>query len=288
VNRRRRWYGVAAAIVVAAGVWWLAAGGTDRHAAAPPGAAVRLPRRVSHAGSAPHAGSAHQARSAPQAGSAPRNRSVPLGRSARGRPITGVELGDPRLPTGLLVVGCIHGNECAGTAVARLVEAHPPPRVHAWVIEDLNPDGRAADTRANAQRVDLNRNFPWRWQPLSLASGQYSGPRALSAPESRIAYSLIQRVRPRVSVWFHQPLGVVDESGGDLNVERRFALLAGMPLRRLTRYPGSATGWEDRHLPGTTAFVVELSAGRLAPATARRLAQALRTLVERSSPAAHG
>ena len=176
------------------------------------------------------------------------------------------------------MVGCIHGNEPAGRAVARLVEAHPPPRAHVWVIEDLNPDGVAAGTRQNAQGVDLNRNFPWRWRPLSRASGQYSGPRALYAPEARIAERFILRVRPRVTVWFHQPLGVVDESGGDLAVERRFARVTGMKEARLTRYPGSAAGWQNHQLPGTTAFVVELPPGHLPPPLAERLAGALRAI----------
>lgn len=191
-----------------------------------------------------------------------------------------VELGDPRLPTSLLAVGCIHGNECAGTAVARLAAAAPLERGHAWLIENLNPDGFAARTRDNAQGVDLNRNFPWRWRPLPRSGGQYSGPSPLSAPEARLAYSFIRRIRPRISVWFHQPLGVVDRSDGSLGAIRRFARLARMPLRRLPRYPGSATGWQDAKLAGTNAFVVELRAGGLASTVARRLAHALRVLAE--------
>ena len=61
-----------------------------------------------------------------------------------------------------------------------------------------------------------------------------------------------------MSVWFHQPVGVVDASGGSLRVEQRFAGLLGEPVRRLPRYPGSAVGWENHVLTGTTAFVVEL------------------------------
>jgi succinylglutamate desuccinylase len=41
-----------------------------------------------------------------------------LGRSWQGRPIQAVEVGDPSR-TRVLVVGCIHGNETAGIAVAR-------------------------------------------------------------------------------------------------------------------------------------------------------------------------
>jgi len=59
-------------------------------------------------------------------------------------------------------------------------------------------------------------------------------------------------------VWFHQPLGVTDESGGDLRLERRFAALSGLPLRRLPRYHGSAPTWENQRLRGSTSFVVEL------------------------------
>jgi protein MpaA len=185
---------------------------------------------------------------------------VVLGRSEQGRPIVAWETGDPKAKRRVLVVGCIHGNEPAGIAIANAVtRARVPARTDVWVIPDLNPDGVAAGTRQNGRGVDLNRNFPYLWQPLS--GTYYSGPRALSERESRIAYTLIRRIRPTTSIWFHQHLGVVDESGGDVRVERRFARLVGMRTARLTRYPGSVAGWQNHTFPGTTAFVVELPAG---------------------------
>jgi len=207
-------------------------------------------------------------------------RSIPSGvegRSVRGRTIRAIDLGDPHLRRTLLVVGCVHGNECAGTAIVRALEAAPPPvGADVWLIPDLNPDGHAARTRQNAHGVDLNRNFPYRWRALGARGAtQYSGPRALSEPESRFAAALILRLRPTITIWFHQPLAKVDESGGNLALERLFARLVGLPLERLPRYPASAAGWQNHRLAGTTAFVVELPRGRLSPRAAHQYAEAI-------------
>src|SRR2546423_7620256 len=143
-------------------------------------------------------------------------RTVELGSSVDGRAIRAVETGDLDATQRALVVGCIHGNEPAGIAVANLL-AHvaPTPDLDLWIVPVLNPDGVAARTRGNARGVDLNRNFPWRWRPLGRRGDQqYSGSDPLSEPESRAARLLIDRIKPRVTVWFHQPLDLLDESGG--------------------------------------------------------------------------
>jgi protein MpaA len=204
-------------------------------------------------------------------------RAFTIGYSVRHRSIEAVEIGDPRQPGRMLLVGCIHGNEPAGIAVARrLIGLARPPSTTLWVIPDLNPDGVAAHTRQNADGVDLNRNFPWHWRPLDSPGGlQYSGPKPLSEPESQAAVHLILRVRPQITIWFHQPQTLVDLSGGDPHVERRFAQLVGLPLRELARYPGSAASWSNARLPGSTAFVVELPPGTLHPTAVTRYADAV-------------
>jgi protein MpaA len=155
----------------------------------------------------------------------------------------------------VLIVGCIHGNEPAGIAIARaLATASAPPGSALWIIPDLNPDGVAADTRQNADRVDLNRNFPWHWRALGVPGDpQYSGRLPLSEPEARAAAQPILRVRPQITIWFHQPQTLVDLSGGNPRIERKFAQLVGLPVRMLERYPGSAVSWGNSRLPGTTA-----------------------------------
>jgi protein MpaA len=190
-----------------------------------------------------------------------------------------IEVGDPDELRKVLVVGCIHGDEPQGIRVAHALISTRPSNTDLWIVPALNPDGVAADTRQNAHGVDLNRNFPWHWRRLgSRGYRYYSGPRPLSEPESRVAARLILRLRPALSIWFHQPYGLVDASGGDVNIERRFASLVGLPLSRLPRFPGSVTSWENHMLPGSTAFVVELRAGALSESALGRFVRAVRVV----------
>ena len=203
-------------------------------------------------------------------------RTVLLGRSWQGRPIQAIEVGDPS-GTRVLVVGSIHGNETGGIAIARALEQLSPRGLDLWIVPDLNPDGVAAGTRQNSHGVDLNRNFPFRWRPMG---GVYeSGPRPLSEREARIAHTLILRLHPHLTIWFHQPLGLVDGSKRSLALERRFARLSGLPLKQLKgRYPGAATHWERHIIPGATAFVVELPGGTPSAARVDRYARAVLTV----------
>jgi protein MpaA len=210
-----------------------------------------------------------------------------FGTSVQGRPMTVMEAGDPAAKTKVMVVCCIHGDEQAGAeVVTELEEMHLPPDVDLWLVEDANPDGVARWTRGNAHGVDLNRNFAWRWHRHGKTTIHWTGPRPFSEPESRALSRLLLHVRPNVVIWYHQALDVVDESGGSLAVEQRYADLAGLPLRKLPRYGGSATSWVNRRLPGVTSFVVELPGGDLGTAPALRQASAVLVLAQGLAPRA--
>ena len=202
---------------------------------------------------------------------------IVFGRSVRGRPLRAVRLGDEAAARRVLVVGCIHGNECAGKAVTRrLAGLRAPPGAAIWLVPDANPDGSALRRRQNARGVDLNRNFSYRWRPLDRPGGTYwSGPRPLSEPESRALRGLILRIRPAVTIWYHQRMRLVSLSGSDPALVRRYARLVGLPVRQLGRYPGSATGWQNRYFPRSTAFVVELPTGAMTAGSSARHAAAV-------------
>jgi protein MpaA len=183
-----------------------------------------------------------------------------IGHSVQGRPITLVRVGDPAAPRKILVVGEVHGNEPAGrTIVDALERSTPAPDTQLLLVRDLNPDGFAHHARTNAHGVDLNRNSPQHWAG--------AGTRPWSEPETRTLRDLVLRERPTLTIYYHQPFGLVDvPEGGRPQTARAYAELTGLPLRRLSRRPGSLSRWENVRVAPGSAFVVELAAGPLPPA----------------------
>jgi N-acetylmuramoyl-L-alanine amidase/Zinc carboxypeptidase len=211
------------------------------------------------------------------------------GESAEGRALRVVRDGDPAAPVRVLAVGSIHGNERAGHAVIRrLRRTEPPPAVQLWTVKAANPDGVRAGTRQNARGVDLNRNFPFRWAGGGRPFDTYfPGRSAASEPETRALQRLIEDVRPDVTVYYHQRLRlVVLPRGAPQGPVRAYARRVGLSPRRLPAYRGTATSWQNHRAPGTTAFVVELPAGPLAPRSAARHARAVLAVAPRARAAA--
>jgi protein MpaA len=206
---------------------------------------------------------------------------VVIGHSVRGRPIVAYERGDPTRPAAV-VIGVIHGSEPAGLLVVRRLERIAlPAGVHLWLVPTVNPDGLAAGRRQNAHGVDLNRNWPTAWVPNGRPwDGYYSGPRPLSEPENRAMKAFLLRVRPALTIWYHQPLDLVYGSDPHVAVLRRYARLTRLPYRRLAAPPGAATRWERRQFPHSPAFVVEFPAGRPSDAAVRRHAAAVLALAQ--------
>ena len=196
-------------------------------------------------------------------------------------------MGDAKAPIRVLVVGAIHGNELAGRAVTRRMRGLRPPRgVALWLIDNVNPDGALAGTRQNARGVDLNRNFPARWRAMGRPFDTYhSGSGPLSEPESKALAGFVRRLRPRVTIYYHQMKSLVDHGGGDRSLERLYSRRSGLPTGSIAPPPGAATVWQSATFGRDTPFVVELPAGSLSPASTLRHAEAVVSVARAVAPA---
>ena len=202
---------------------------------------------------------------------------ITVGRSVEDRPIEVRRFGEPAADFKVLMVGSIHGDEPEGMRVIRRINQLARPglkRIDLWSIRTVNPDGLARGSRKNAGGVDLNRNFPYRFDP-TLNDGYNSGPRPLSEPESRTVARITRRWQFDLSIWYHQPwdktLAPCNETGP---VARLYGRWSGLPAgsRCDPDVPGSVIGWMHRRF-NTAAFVVEFPGRRLREAEVNRHAR---------------
>ena len=201
------------------------------------------------------------------------------GHSATNRPIALLQRGDSAIDGEVLVFGCIHGDECAARGLQPLSNGCPDPASDIYLVPNLNPDGFALGTRLNGRGVDLNRNFPSGWKQIGRRGDpQYSGPRPFSEPETRLAARIVGRLRPEVTIWFHQhraPRPLVRAWGQSVAAARRYAALARLPFRRLPWPAGTAPNWQNHRFPGTASFVVEMPRGPLPERLESRLERSI-------------
>ncbi len=186
-----------------------------------------------------------------------------IGYSVNDRPIRAYRLGSPRADTTVVAVAAMHGNEQGGITILHALRQGDPIRgVDLWIVPRDNPDGVLRDRRHNARGVDLNRNFPTRWKPLT--GWYYSGPRHSSEPETRALKRFLDRVEPDHVVSFHSPLRGIDASGAkDRPFARRLASELNLPIKEFDcdgKCHGTLTQWFNRNFAGSCVTVELASA----------------------------
>ena len=185
-----------------------------------------------------------------------------IGKSGEGRDIEAFHLGS-KGGIVVLVIGVIHGDEDAGLGIIdALRSAEIPTGVDLWLVPSMNPDGVANDTRKNANGVDLNRNFPYRWGKIGKPSyWQYAGTSRASEPETQAMVKFIREIKPDLGIWYHQDLNIISPGTGiEGKLRIRYSQLSGIPLKRITggTYTGVAATWQRSTIANAYAFVVEL------------------------------
>lgn len=173
-----------------------------------------------------------------------------IGKSVEGRPLEVHRFGSG--PSVKLIVAGIHGGYERNTiALAHELIAylgdHPeriPPDTSLYILPNLNPDGYArkigVDGRANANNVDLNRNWPYNWQADWDRDGCWiwrpitGGEQAGSEPEVRALIGFIDQVKPAALISYHSAaLGIFAGGRPDFPPSIRLA----EAVSEVTTYP---------------------------------------------------
>ncbi len=218
----------------------------------------------------------------------PNNSEIEFGRSLLNRPLTVIRRGNPN-GVRVLVVGCIHGTECAGLAITDILKTMPlPQEIDLWILPKLNPDGLALNTRQNANKVDLNRNFPINWKPLGkLGDWQWSGNGPATEPEVLSMMTLGKVIQPQLTIWYHQDyFRISPGSGRDGQIRKRYAGLVDLPILPIEggSYSGTASMWsETMNKNDSTSLTVEFGK-TLRTGEAQANANAITTIIAEFFP----
>ena len=133
---------------------------------------------------------------------------------------------------------------------------------HVTIIPNLNPDGWFLKTRVNANKVDLNRNFPSKnWSPQFELSKNNPGKKPLSEPEIKSLVQFVKKKPPQVVLSVHSWLPQVNYDGPALSIARKLGVATGYKVTDHIGYatPGSLGAWlgDDQKIPVVTLEVPE-------------------------------
>ena len=171
---------------------------------------------------------------------------VVIGKSDGNLPIIAEHWGRTSGPQ-VLVVGQVHGDECAPAFVVNELRERPPENYGLWLIPTLNPEGHFLGTRTNGSAVDLNRDG------LNQR-----------APETKALMAFTQLVVPDLAVYLHSPLNWIGYFNGALanNVGSKLVSALGLDVLYTsgTNPPESAFLWQGQNavLPGHQSILIEM------------------------------
>ncbi len=189
-----------------------------------------------------------------------------LGQSVQGRKIEFYKFGSG--VKCLHIYGGIHGDEPESVDVVwRLIKLLEKDEKIAtgkclYIVPNCNPDGAALNTRVNANKVDLNRNFPaQKWSATAELAKNYPGPQGASEPEVKALIKLIESFPPQAILSVHSWIPQINFDGP---AEKICQKMAEKNQYKITSHIGYSTNgslgqWmgEDQRIPTITLEVPE-------------------------------
>ena len=197
---------------------------------------------------------------------------ITIGESVEGRKLQAFQLKRDGAPV-TMVLGGFHGDEPKSVTVALklidFLQAEPATKTGGgWFIVPLvNPDGFARRRRRNANRVDLNRNFPTEnWIEIPRRSRMHGGSAPGSEPETLAIIRAINKVEPARIITVHSISGGRHCNNYDGPGKKLASLMSGhnrYPVTESIGYPtpGSFGTWagKERGIPTITLELPSLA-----------------------------
>ena len=171
---------------------------------------------------------------------------VLIGKSDGDLPIIAEHWG-PTSGLQVLVVGQVHGDECASALLVNEFRQKPPENYGLWLIPTLNPEGHFRGTRTNGSGLDINRD--------GLVQ---------SAPETKALMAFTELVTPDLTVYLHSPLNWIGYFNGSLAKSVGSQLVSALGMDVLytsgTNPPESAFLWQGQNavVPGQQSILIEM------------------------------
>ena len=138
----------------------------------------------------------------------------------------------------IYILGTIHGNESYADQLVeqtrKLLEhnfSHKNEAVTFIMIPCLNPDGMFSNCRANANHVDLNRNFPlWNFSDQTKFNCYNISSLAPLQPEILALLQLCKSHPPALMYSIHQPLNLINYDGPAATIALDVQCINGMRI----------------------------------------------------------
>lgn len=184
-----------------------------------------------------------------------------VAQSVENRAIYLLELGHGDSTT--VIFGGFHGDEIPGVQLVfrfaeyLFFEKNDELKAKVIIIPVLNPDGLVRAKRKNANKVDLNRNFPTKnWKPKNSSGDFYPGNAPASEPETQAAINILEKYQPQRIISVHTALEMVNYDGPALSLAREMAQHNNYPVESDIGYPtpgsfGTYAG-KERTIPTIT------------------------------------
>lgn len=139
----------------------------------------------------------------------------------------------------VLIIGVFHGDEIQGEFLINKFLKSPAiiKKNRLLLIPCLNPDGKENKTRQNANKIDLNRNFPTKnWEKINK-NDYYGGNEPESEIETKFLVKLLNEEKIDCILTIHSPYKVVNFDGPAKNIAQKISEITGYPVQADIGYP---------------------------------------------------